>query len=272
MARGSQELAAAGIPAAPREARRLFTLAAGSPAELAGSAVPPAVGRRYRMLVAARARRVPFPLLEGETGFLDFDVAVRPGVFIPRPETEELAERAIAVLRSLPPHPRALDLGTGTGALAVALARARDDGQVLAVDMSPRALACARRNVRAHRLESQVEIRRSDWFSCVREAFHLIVANPPYVARCEFSSLEPEVRLYEPRRALDGGPDGLDALRAILVRTPHHLLPGGTILVEIGARQGAAALAIARRVPGLGEARVERDQSGKERFLIARCA
>lgn len=92
------------------------------------------------------------------------------------------------------------------------------------------------------------------------------------MARCEFPSLEPEIRLYEPRRALDGGPDGLDALRAILVRAPHHLLPRGTILVEIGARQGAAALAIARRVPGLGEARVERDQSGKERFLIARCA
>ncbi|MFZ2348886.1 peptide chain release factor N(5)-glutamine methyltransferase [Candidatus Bipolaricaulis anaerobius] len=269
--RGSQELAAAGVLAAPREARRLFALAAGSPLDLAGTAVPPSVGRRYRMLVAARARRVPFPLLEGETGFLDFDVAVRPGVFIPRPETEELAERAIVVLRSLLPHPRALDLGTGTGALAVALARARDDGQVLAVDVSPRALACARRNVRAHRLEARVEIRRSDWFSCVREAFHLIVANPPYVARCEFPSLEPEVRLYEPRRALDGGVDGLDALRVILSRAPHHLLPGGTILVEIGARQGPAALAIARRVPGLREARVERDQSGKERFLIARC-
>ncbi|MBC7170667.1 peptide chain release factor N(5)-glutamine methyltransferase [Candidatus Bipolaricaulota bacterium] len=256
-----------------REARRLLSLAVGSPPAGLGPAdrVPPCVGRRYRTLLAERGRRVPFALIEGETGFLDFDLAVGPGVFIPRPETEELAERAVAILRSLPPRPLALDLGTGSGALALALARARPDLSVIAVDVSPRALACARKNVRVHGLERRVEVRRSNWFSRVSERFHLIVANPPYVARPELPSLDPEVRRYEPRRALDGGPDGLTAIRAILARAPQHLVAGGTLLIEIGDGQGGEVLRFARGVPSLVETRVDRDLRGRERFFSGRC-
>jgi len=216
-------------------------------------------------------RRVPFSLIAGETGFLDFDLAVGPGVFIPRPETEELAERAIAVLRSLPPRSLVLDLGTGSGALALALARARSDVSVIAVERSPRALACARRNVRRLGLVGRVEVRRSDWFSHVWERFHLIVANPPYVARPELASLDPEVRRYEPRRALDGGPDGLAAIRSIVASAPEHLVAGGTILIEIGDGQGERVLRFARRVTSLVETRVERDLRGRERFFSGRC-
>jgi release factor glutamine methyltransferase len=232
--------------------------------------VAPGIRRRYRVLVAARARRVPFPLLEGGTGFLDFEVAVWPGVFIPRPETEELAERAIAMLGSLPPEPLVLDLGTGTGILALAVARARPDARVVAVDASPRALACARWNVRAHGLVGQVELRRSHWLSRVPERYHLIVANPPYVAR-PLAALDPEVRRYEPCRALDGGPDGLVAIREILSQAPEHLFPAGRILIEIGDGQGAAVLRFAREVSGLVETRVEDDLRGKERFFSGRC-
>lgn len=271
LAAGARALAAAGVPSSYREARRLYALAAGSETAFLDRVVSPAVGRRYRMLVGARARRVPLPLLEGATGFLDFDVIVRPGVFVPRPETEELAERAVSLLRSLS-QPWVLDLGTGTGALALAIARAREDVRVLAVDVSRRAVACARRNVRIHGLEGRVEIRRSDWFSHVPEAFHMIVANPPYVAWGELPALDPEVRRHEPRRALDGGPDGLAAIRTILAEAPAHLRPGGMLLVEIGSSQARAALALARRVARLVEARVECDLSGKERFLIGRCA
>lgn len=274
VAQGTKTLAAAGVPSPAREARRLLSLAVGSPGAVLGPGerVLPSVGRRYRLLVGERARRVPLPLIEGETGFLDFDLAVGPGVFVPRPETEELAERAIAVLRSFPPCPLALDLGTGSGALALALARARDDVLVIAVERSPRALACARRNVRRLDLGGRVEVRRSDWFSHVRERFHLIVANPPYVARPELVSLDPEVRRYEPRRALDGGPDGLVAIRAILASAPHHLVVGGAILIEIGDGQGERVLRFARHVPSLVETRVERDLRGRERFFSGRCA
>ena len=270
---GAAALAASGVPTPVREARRLWALAAGSsPALLSpDERVGPAVNRKYRMLVAARLRRVPLPLLEGETGFLDFDVAVRPGVFIPRPETEELAERAVAVLNSFPPGPRVLDLGTGTGVLAVALARARPDAWVVAVDVSPRALACARRNVRVHGLDKRVEVRRSDWFSRVAERFHLIVANPPYVARPDLGALAPEVRRYEPLRALDGGPDGLAAIRRILAHAPRHLLPQGAIVMEIGDGQAEEVLRFACRVPGLVETRVDQDLRGKGRFFFGRC-
>ncbi len=273
VARGSEALARAGVPSPVREARRLLSLAVGSPTAVLGPAdrVPPCVGRRYRAFLAERGRRVPFPLIEGETGFLDFDLAVGPGVFVPRPETEELAERAVAILRSLPPRPLALDLGTGSGALALALARARPDVSVIAVDASPRALAYARRNVRVHGLEERVEVRRSDWFSRVSERFHLIVANPPYVARPELASLDPEVRRYEPRRALDGGQDGLSAIRCILAHAPRHLLPQGAIVMEIGDGQGEEVLRFACRVPGLVETRVDRDLRGRERFFSGRC-
>ncbi|HEU68504.1 MAG TPA: peptide chain release factor N(5)-glutamine methyltransferase [Candidatus Acetothermia bacterium] len=273
VAQGTEALAAAGVPSPVREARRLLSLAAGSPAAVLGPAerVPLCVGRRYRLLLAERMRRVPFSLIAGETGFLDFDLAVGPGVFIPRPETEELAERAIAVLRSLPPRSLVLDLGTGSGALALALARARSDVSVIAVERSPRALACARRNVRRLGLVGRVEVRRSDWFSHVWERFHLIVANPPYVARPELASLDPEVRRYEPRRALDGGPDGLAAIRSIVASAPEHLVAGGTILIEIGDGQGERVLRFARRVTSLVETRVERDLRGRERFFSGRC-
>lgn len=272
MASGSRVLAERGVMSPVREARRLLELAAGASASLLTSGCRPSVGRRYQALLAARARRVPLTLLEGRTGFLDFDVAVQPGVFIPRPETEELAERAVAALRLLPAEaPRALDLGTGTGVLALALARARPDVRVVAVDASARALACARRNVKALGLGMRVEVRRSDWFSDVPGPFHLIVANPPYIARPDLTALEPEVRQYEPRRSLDGGPDGMSAIREILSGAPGHLVSGGTIFVEIGQDQGGDILKLAQANPFWVQTSVERDLAGKERFFIGRC-
>jgi release factor glutamine methyltransferase len=272
IASAAKTLTVAGVATPAREARRLLALAAGGPSASFGPTDPvaPDVRRRYRGLVAARARRVPFPLLEGGTGFLDFEVVVWPGVFIPRPETEELAERAIALLGSLPPAPQILDLGTGTGVLALAVARSRPDARVVAVDASPRALACARWNVRAHALGGQVELRRSDWLARVPERFHLIVTNPPYVAR-PLAALDPEVRRYEPRRALDGGEDGLVAIREILSQALDHLFPGGRILIEIGDGQGEAVLRFAREAAGLVETNVEADLRGKERFFSGRC-
>ncbi len=265
VAEGAQTLASAGVPSPEREARALWVLAGGAPWEMAG---PNFVRRRYRALLAARARRVPRPLLEGEIGFLDFDVRVWPGVFIPRPETEELAERAVQLFRSLPP--RALDLGTGTGVLAIALARARPKATVLAVDRSPRALACARANVRRLGLEGRIQVQNSDWFSSVEGRFGLVVSNPPYVARGDLPRLPPEVRRYEPRRALDGGEDGLDAIREILEGAPAHLFPGGWLLLEIGDGQGEVVLRFADG-GAWAEARVERDFAGRERFFLARC-
>jgi len=251
-----------------REARRALSLATGKGPLPPGERLSPFERGRFRRIVEARARGVPWPLLEGITDFLDFEVLVPPGVFIPRPETEELAELAVREFRKAPPSPRALDIGTGTGVLAIALARARPDGEVWAVDISPKALRAARRN--AERLGVKIELRRSDLFSRVEGKFHLIVANPPYVAEEELSKLPREVRAFDPRRALDGGKDGLALASRIVEEAPNHLEPHGVLLLEISPEQKEALLRLARDMGKWGEVLVLSDLSGRPRFFLGR--
>lgn len=273
LAFASRELGLAGVGEPAREARRLLSFAYLQAFSHLGpeERLPPFFSRRFRSLVSCRARGVPLPLIEGRVGFLDFELKVRPGVFIPRPETEELAERAVAIARRLPSQPRALDLGTGTGALAISIARARPDIRVLAVDRSPVALACAAWNARALGLEDRLQLKASNWFSQVEGRFHLIVSNPPYVRHGELLSLPREVRAFEPKAALDGGKDGLEAIKHILTHAPGHLYPGGWLLLEIGAGQGEEVMRFALDRVGLVETKLERDIAGKERFFLARC-
>lgn len=219
-------------------------------------------------MVEARARGLPWPALEGTTAFLDFEVLVPPGVFVPRPETEELAELALRVWREFPDRPRALDWGTGTGVLALALAKARPEAEVWALDVSARAVAAARRN--AQRLGLPLKVLRSQSFARVSGKFHLIVANPPYVPTPQLPSLPREVRICDPRGALDGGPDGLRWIRELLEQSPDFLYPGGFLLMEIGHDQGEAVLKRAAQAGAWAEARVLRDLSGKPRFFWGR--
>ncbi len=269
--RATEVLARAGVKSPAREARRLLALAAFGEFFGPGERLPRAVRGRFSRLVEARARGVPVPVLEGRTGFLDFELKVWPGVLIPRPETEELAELAIQVAQGLPPGARALDLGTGTGALACALACAHPHLRVVAVDIDPRALACARWNVAYLGLRGRVEVRRSDWFSHVSERFHLIVSNPPYVPREELSSLPPEVRCFEARKALDGGEGGLEVAKEILRQALGYLVSGGWLLLELAPGQGEEVIRFAQATRCLVETRVKKDLAGKERFFIGRC-
>ncbi len=256
-----------GTAAAAREARRALLLATGERLLRQEERLGPYERGRFRRIVEARARGVPWPALEESTAFLDFEVLVPPGVFIPRPETEELAELAIAEFQKAPPRPRALDIGTGTGVLAIALARARPDAEVWAVDVSPRALHAAQRN--AKRLGVKIKVLRSDIFSAVEGKFHLVVANPPYVARKEWWALPKEVRDFEPRRALDGGEDGLAVLTTIVREAPNYLAPGGVLLLEIAPLQKEALLALAKR-GRWGETLVLSDLAGRPRFFLGR--
>jgi len=258
----------AALPSPAGEARRALLLATGERYFRAEEKLSPFERGRFRRIVEARARGVPWPVLEESTAFLDFDVLVPPGVFIPRPETEELAELAIAELRKAPDFPRALDIGTGTGVLAIALARARPDAEVWAVDVSPKALRAAKRNAR--RLGVRIRVCRSDLFSNVAGRFHVIVANPPYVAKKEWPELPRDVRNFDPRRALDGGEDGLVFLSRILREAPEHLEDRGALLVEIAPWQKEAVLALAEESGKWGEARVLSDLSGRPRFFLGR--
>ena len=264
------KLARAGIAAPVREALLITAHVLGAePTEAAASTGPLDEGERELLgeLVGKRCERYPLAYLLGHVGFLDFVLCVRPGVFVPRPETEGLAERARELAGTLPPGARVLDIGTGTGALAIAIARARADLRVVAVDISEVALRCAWENAWRLGVLDRIEFRRSDLFQAVPERFHLIVSNPPYVPGPNIPELPPEVSVHEPREALDGGTSGAELLKSIIAEATSHLEFGGWLLCEIGHGQGSALLRFAKGVANWLELRVEEDLAGRERYL-----
>jgi release factor glutamine methyltransferase len=191
----------------------------------------------FASLVARRAGGEPVAYLVGHREFFSREFAVSPAVLIPRPETELLVEIARANIAAVD-APRILDLGTGSGCIAITLALECAQALVSAVDASQPALAVARRN--AEQFGAQVRFVQSDWFAeLTGEIFDLIVANPPYIATTDPHLATGDLR-HEPRAALAGGDDGLDALRRIVAAAPAHLAPGGQLWVEHGYDQAAA--------------------------------
>jgi release factor glutamine methyltransferase len=197
-----------------------------------------ATGRRYDALLARRAAGEPLAYLTGRRGFWTLELAVDGRVLVPRPETELLVELALARLPAAGAA-RVLDLGTGSGAIALALAAERPRLAVTAVDRSSAALAVARSNAAALGL-GPIDWREGDWFGAVPgQRFELIVSNPPYLA-ADDAHLGDDGLRFEPRDALVAGPNGLECLAAIAAGAARHLQPGGWLLVEHGATQGAA--------------------------------
>mgnify|MGYP000085468022 CR=1 FL=1 len=242
----------------------------------------------YRALVARRAAREPVAYILGRAYFRHLCLEVGPGVLIPRPETEELVEVALEVLRRRPPlgRPAAADVGTGSGAIALSLAQEAGI-RVLATDRSPEALAVAVRNAERLGLSHLVDFRQLDLLGlappvepgdagiCAPKAggippgsLHLVVSNPPYVAQPDLATLAPDVRDFEPLAALDGGPDGLEVFRRLVPEAARALAPGGTLLLEVGAGQAAAVVELASQA-GFALTAVHKDLSRKERIVEA---
>ena len=206
------------------------------------TALPDDVLTRFDVLVSRRLTRQPLQYLLHTQPFLGRDFYVDERVLIPRPETELLAERAIAALREHP-HPIALDLCCGSGALAVSMSLEVPGAQVHAADLSPDALAVTAKN--AELLGASVTLHQGDLFAAVPEiAFDVIVSNPPYIPRNDIPGLDHSVRDYEPHMALDGGADGLDFYRRIASDAPKFLRPGGVLLLEVGFDQAEAVMAL----------------------------
>ncbi|HEY8052095.1 MAG: peptide chain release factor N(5)-glutamine methyltransferase [Steroidobacterales bacterium] len=215
---------------------------------------------RYRALMERRAAGEPVAYLTGEKGFWTLLLAVTPAVLIPRPETELLVERALAL--GPKEHATVADLGTGSGAIALALASERPAWRVVASDVSPDALAVARTNAAAADL-TQVEFRLGSWFEpFAAERFDLLVSNPPYI-----SASDPHLAglAHEPRLALSAGSDALACLRTIIRGAGAHLRPGGWLLLEHGATQ-APAVRHELVLAGLRHVRSHRDLAGLERM------
>jgi release factor glutamine methyltransferase len=228
-----------------------------------GEVVPASeAAARFLALIERRAAGEPVAYILCRKDFWTLELAVSPAVLVPRPETELLVERALAL------HPadeaRVADLGTGSGAIALALASARPRWQVVATDISAAALAVARENAAALGL-ARVEMIQGDWLTCLPgRTFDLLVSNPPYVAAEDAALRTPEL-MREPRLALVAEEDGLAALRAIARAAPVHLEPGGWLLLEHGATQ-AAAVAGALVARGFAQVRSHRDLAGRERM------
>jgi release factor glutamine methyltransferase len=219
---------------------------------------------RFRELVRRRAKeRVPVAYLTGTREFWSQALRVTPDVLVPRPDTETLV-RACAPLAPS----RIADVGTGSGCIAIALAHELPEARLLAIDLSPAALAVAQQNFADAGVAERVAARCGDLLEGERGPFDLIASNPPYVRRAELSKLAPEVQ-HEPRVALDGGEDGLDVLRRLIAQAPARLAAGGFLALEVGAGQAAAVAELARAA-GASEVALHRDLGGVERVVVAR--
>lgn len=230
----------------------------------------------YLSLCERRAERIPLQHLTGRQVFMGIELAVRPGVLIPRWDTEVLVESVLSRINEHRENIGAkncqiLDLGCGSGCILISLVSAlKQEGPVrgIGVDLSQEALALADENARANGVSREISWRMSDWYDSVPERdFSVIVSNPPYIARDVIDTLEPEVADHEPRRALDGGEDGLDAYRTIVSSAPDHLADRGLLAVEIGSDQGAAVAELFA-ANGFRDAAVIQDLAGLDRVVI----
>lgn len=225
----------------------------------------------FHDFVARRAAREPIAYIVGHKEFYGLEFEINPAVLIPRPETELLVEAALNILREKP-RARVLDLGTGSGAIAIALAVRAAEAAITATDISDSVLEIARRNARRHGCARRVEFFFGDLFAALSYShpeYDLIVSNPPYVCEDEVARLQPEIARYEPQTALRGGKDGLDFYTRIAAEAGSYLIPGGDLIVEVGAGQAADVERVLEE-GGYRIFEVLRDVDGHDRVVHAR--
>ncbi|MGB9593593.1 MAG: peptide chain release factor N(5)-glutamine methyltransferase [Anaerolineae bacterium] len=244
---------------------RAFLLAHGT------EAVPADAWAQFQAWVARREQREPVAYITGHREFYGLDFAVTPAVLVPRPETEHVVDEALALAQAkhrTAPTVFIADVGTGSGAIAIALAVHLPYAQVCALDASREALEVAWRNAERHGVLHRMCLVQSDLLEHLPWAVDILVANLPYVADEEWPTLAPEIRFHEPPHALRGGANGLDLIRRLLAQATEHLRPGGAVVLEIGAGQGAQVQRLAQAAFPGGQVRVAQDYAGLDRVVI----
>ena len=228
----------------------------------------------FEGLLMRRLRREPLAYLVGEREFYGLRFLVDQRVLIPRPETELLVESALAMAAERSAEGDGLlmaDVGTGSGCIVVSLAVHLPGARFYALDLSGEALALARSNAERHGVEERVTFLEGDVLAPLPEPVDMIVANPPYVPSRNLETIQPEIRHYEPRVALEGGPEGLDVARRVLADAGRHLRPGGRLLMEIGHGQASEVVETAKAsFPTAVEIDMVPDLAGIPRVLRVR--
>jgi release factor glutamine methyltransferase len=232
--------------------------------------------RHYRELLRRRIEREPVAYITGRQEFWSLEFRVLPCVLIPRPETERLVETALALARELPllHSLQVLDIGTGSGAVAVSLAKELPSAMIWATDVSQAALEIARSNAECNGVAARVRLFHGDLFGAIGEftgRFDLIISNPPYIRSAQIDALEPEVRRWEPRGALDGGADGLDFYRYIASQAGDYLAPNGAVAAEIGADMGNEVSGLFTAA-GYTDVTIVHDYAGRDRVIVVKLA
>jgi release factor glutamine methyltransferase len=231
----------------------------------------------FRALVKRASEQEPIAYLTGRAPFFNLEFEVTPDVLIPRPDTETIVENVLQLARhetSLT-TPHIVDLCTGSGCVAAAIAHHLKTSDVVAIDISPAAVAIAKKNIEALGLADRVKVEVGDLLEPVSRLadprpFDLLTANPPYICTSQIETLDRSVKDYEPLIALDGGLDGLAFHRRILNESPARLMPGARVFLEIAFDQGPAALAMAAEHDAFEDVRILRDHAGHDRVLTGR--
>ncbi len=267
LASATKRLARAGIDGAARDARRLFAHALGIAPDRVTLILPeeidPAAAEAFGAVIARRLLREPVSQITGRRDFFGRSFRVTRDTLDPRPETELLVSTALER-----PFVKMLDLGTGTGCILLSCLAGMPFAAGIGTDISEAALTVASENADSLGLASRARFQCANWFQGVTGRFDLIVSNPPYIAEAEVAGLAPEVREWEPRRALTPGGDGLDAYRAIAAGAGARLMAGGRLILEIGPTQAHDVSALLAE-HGFDAPEVRRDLDGRDRVLVA---
>jgi release factor glutamine methyltransferase len=270
-----KRLEAAGVDSPVLDARLLLEAGAGvSRLEIVTDPRRPVTAAQVETvnaLTARREAREPVSHIIGRKHFWTIDLAVNANVLTPRPETEFVVEAGLRELLPADAPHRILDLGAGSGAIILALLKDRPQATGVAVDISEPALEIARINAERLAVADRLEICHSDWAKELDARFDLVVSNPPYIPTADLKNLEPEVSRFEPRAALDGGPDGLAAYRIIISSLPRLLKPGAAFALEVGVGQAEGVKALAEAA-GLATSESWRDLQGIPRVVVGHAA